>query len=189
MPNTAIQKSQLSKPMSNYSKEEPPRILVTIASKHGSTEEIGKVIGQRLQDQGFVIEIRSIKEAPDPSPYAAVVVGSAVYAGSWMKPAHMYILRNAPQLANRPIWLFSSGPIGTHPEPQKQEIMHMNEYIQRTKCVEHKVFNGSIAAEKLSLAEKLVVKALKVEYGDYRDWKVINSWAQSIARHLQNAHT
>lgn len=161
------------------------RILITVASKHGSTEEIGDSIAQTLLEKGFLVDVLPLQEASEFSLYDGVIVGSAIYAGNWMKTAHTFITNNAEELASRPVWLFSSGPIGTHPEPEHQEIMHMNEYMQRTKCVEHRIFSGSISADKLSLAEKLVVRALKVDYGDYRDWDEITKWARSIARHLK----
>jgi menaquinone-dependent protoporphyrinogen oxidase len=48
--------------------------------------------------------------------YDAVVLGSAVYLGNWMKPAKEFAVREAAALAAVPVWLFSSGPIGSPPE-------------------------------------------------------------------------
>ena len=39
--------------------------------------------------------------------------------------------------------------------------------------------------QKLNLAEKLIVKALKAPAGDFRDWEAIIPWAQSIAAELK----
>ena len=43
---------------------------------------------------------------------AAVVLGSAITAGSWMKEAVEFVHRLAEPLAERSVWLFSSGPLG-----------------------------------------------------------------------------
>ncbi len=45
--------------------------------------------------------------------YDAFVVGSAVYAAHWQKEAAAFVQRNRTVLATRPVWLFSSGPLGT----------------------------------------------------------------------------
>jgi len=46
-----------------------------------------------------------------------VVLGSAVYLGQWMKPARELAERSAGAIASRPVWLFSSGPIGEPAKP------------------------------------------------------------------------
>lgn len=167
--------------------DEPSRILLATASKHGSTEEIGTKVAEILSRKGYHVDTISVDEDANISAYDVVIIGSAVYAGSWMRQADQFLRHNADDLAARPIWLFSSGPVGDDANPDTQEIMHMNEYMPLTKCVEHKIFCGNISADKLSLAEKLVIKTLKVQYGDYRDWDEITKWARSIARHLQKA--
>jgi menaquinone-dependent protoporphyrinogen oxidase len=48
----------------------------------------------------------------DLGPYEAVVLGSAVYAGSWMKDAVSFAERHGDALARMRVWLFSSGPLG-----------------------------------------------------------------------------
>jgi menaquinone-dependent protoporphyrinogen IX oxidase len=50
--------------------------------------------------------------------YDAVVLGSAVYAGHWLKPAREPVGRLGTFLADRPVWLFSSGPVGDPPKPE-----------------------------------------------------------------------
>lgn len=165
--------------------DEPSRILIVTASKHGSTEEIGAKISEVLTRRDYHVDTISVDEDANISAYDVVIIGSAIYAGSWMRSADTFLRHNADDLAARPIWLFSSGPVGRDADPDSQEIMHMNEYLALTRCVEHKIFCGSISADKLSLPEKLVIKTLKVEYGDYRDWDEITKWARSIARHLR----
>jgi hypothetical protein len=54
---------------------------------------------------------------PRRRPYDAVVLGSAVYAGHWLKPARALADRCAAALRARPVWLFSSGPVGDPAKP------------------------------------------------------------------------
>ena len=80
-----------------------------------ATIEITEQIAAALRDQGVQTDVRLVGEVDLVDDYAAVVLGSAVYAGHWLKPAHAFARRMASPLAARPTWLFSSGPIG-HPD-------------------------------------------------------------------------
>ncbi len=46
--------------------------------------------------------------------------------GHWLKPAKQFVERHAAALDKRPVWLFSSGPIGEkavgEPQPEPKEI-------------------------------------------------------------------
>jgi menaquinone-dependent protoporphyrinogen IX oxidase len=57
--------------------------------------------------------VQSAKHADDPVGYDAAVIGSAAYYFHWMKPATEFVCRNRDTLTSRPVWLFSSGPLGT----------------------------------------------------------------------------
>ena len=77
------------------------RVLVTAATKHGATREIAQVIGDALRDQGLdptVIEPEQVDTVDD---YDAVVLGSAVYAGHWLKPAKQLVDRCGGALTGR----------------------------------------------------------------------------------------
>ena len=88
------------------------KVLVTAASAHGSTAAIARAIGNELTAQGFAVtalppeQVRSIEE------YDAIILGSAVYTGHWLKPANDFAAMFSEELAAKPVWLFSSGPVG-----------------------------------------------------------------------------
>ncbi len=88
-------------------------ILVVYASKHGATREIAERIAERLTAGGRPAEARSVHEVDDPARYDAFVIGSAAYSMHWMKEAAGFVRRNRTLLADRPVWMFSSGPLGT----------------------------------------------------------------------------
>jgi menaquinone-dependent protoporphyrinogen oxidase len=88
-------------------------ILVAYASKHGATREIVERIAQTLTTAGQEAEARPVREAQDLDGYDAVVIGSAAYHGHWLKEAVEFVRRNQAILTDRPVWLFSSGPLGT----------------------------------------------------------------------------
>ncbi|TQE36357.1 flavodoxin, partial [Streptomyces ipomoeae] len=43
--------------------------------------------------------------------YDAVVAGGGLYAGRWQKHARRFLRRHRRDLAECPLWLFSSGPL------------------------------------------------------------------------------
>ena len=88
------------------------RILVAYATKYGATTEIAEKIGQVLQEAGLPTDVQNVQEVNDLTSYGAVVLGSAVYIGSWRKEAAKFLQDNEQALAERPVWLFSSGPTG-----------------------------------------------------------------------------
>ncbi len=86
------------------------RLLVAYATKYGATAEIAEKIGAVLHEEGFHVDVMEAAEVRDVVPYVAVVVGSAVYAGSWRKEAAELLTQHAGELAERPVWLSPAGP-------------------------------------------------------------------------------
>ncbi|HZD18800.1 MAG TPA: flavodoxin domain-containing protein [Actinomycetota bacterium] len=160
------------------------RVLVTAASKHGSTEEIARVIGEVLAGEDHEVTVLAPQEVGDVDAYDAVVLGSGVYAAHWLKPALELVERSAEALAARPLWLFSSGPVGDPPKPEEDPV-DIEEVLERTQPRDHRVLAGRIDKKRLSFPEKAIVMALKVPEGDFRDWDEIRGWAAKIAGALR----
>ena len=93
------------------------RILVTAASRHGSTLEMASALGKALTDIGLEVEVKPMHELDGVAGFNAVVLGSAVYMGRWLPEASDFVQRHAVELGARPVWLFSSGPVGS-PDPK-----------------------------------------------------------------------
>jgi menaquinone-dependent protoporphyrinogen oxidase len=173
------------------------KVLVSAASKHGATagiaEELGKALDEALQERGIgssgeVVDVRPAEEVSSVEDYDAVVLGSAVYAGHWLKPARELTERQANGLAGRQVWLFSSGPIGEPPKPEEEPV-DVAEIMEATGAREHRIFAGKIDRGRLGFAEKAVILALRAPEGDFRDWEAIRQWAEGIADTLQTGVT
>lgn len=164
-------------------------ILVTYASKYGSTAEIAEKIAEVLRKGNLEVSILAANEVGDVSSYDAVVVGSGVYAGHWLKDAVTFLESNENILATTPVWIFSSGPTG---EGEPVEIMHgwrfpeaQQSTISHIKPRDIRLFHGKIDSHKLHLGDRLIVKAVRAKEGDFRDWEMISAWAKQIATELQ----
>jgi menaquinone-dependent protoporphyrinogen oxidase len=154
-------------------------VLVVYASKHGATREIAERVAQTMAAIGQQAQARPVTAAGDLTGYDAFVVGSAVYMGHWQKEAAEFVRRNRAVLAGRPVWLFSSGPLGTEPADAQGRDLTIHPRG-------HRVFFGVLAPGRLGLGERAIRKlpagrALLPE-GDFRDWAQIEAWARDIAR-------
>ncbi len=167
------------------------KVLVAYGTKYGATAEIAGRIGEVLEKAGFTVDVLSAERVADISSYDAVVLGSAVYAGSWRKEAAKLLTAQESVLAERPVWLFSSGPTGVGDPVELLNGWRLPDALrpvaERIKARDIAVFHGVIDMQKLSLPERLLIKGIKAPAGDFRDWPAITAWAENIARALQSA--
>lgn len=172
------------------------RTLVAYASKYGATEGIAQRIGTVLQDKGLEVEVRRCEDLDDVSGYDAYIVGSATYEFNWRKAARRFVRRNVDELAAHPVWLFSSGPVGTEQvDKNGQDVLTAAEPKQFSTYADllhprgMQVFRGAFDHEKLRGSDRFFawMPAIRdiLPQGDFREWPVIESWAASIADELQ----
>ena len=162
------------------------RVLVAYASKYGATAGIAERIGEVLRRQRVQADVVSAEHAGDLTPYTAVVVGSGVYAGNWLKGAAAFLTCHEAELAARQVWLFSDGPTG---EGDPVALMKGWRFPQSLQPVADRIrprdialFHGALDPAKLNWAERLILRAIRAPVGDYRDWPAIEAWAEAIAK-------
>ena len=162
----------------------PPRVLIVVASRHGATRQIAEALRRTLRAAGLDAEVEETGGSADPAGYEAVVLGSAVYYGRWLASARAFAERHASTLADRPVWLFSSGPVGDPPKPDGDPAdLDAVRFI--TGAREHAVFGGRVDRHLLGMRERAVTRIVGSDEGDFRDWEDIASWADAIADELR----
>jgi len=164
------------------------KVLVAYASKYGATEQIAEKIGEVLCQAGLNAEVLSAEDVKDPIVYQAIVLGSAVYIGKWRKQASKFLKENEQILAERPVWLFSSGPTG---EGDPVELLQgwtfpdaLQPIANRIQPRDITVFHGDVDMEKVNFIERAMIKNIESPVGDFRDWESISAWAKAIANAL-----
>src|SRR3954468_19030656 len=130
-----------------------PRVLVVVASRHGATAEIADALARGLTGAGLAAVAVPAQQQCDPAPFDAVLLGSAVYAGRWLEPAREYAARYAGTLRTRPVWLFSSGPIGEPPFPP-DEPHAAPPLAALTSARGQRVFPGRLDPARLTFGER-----------------------------------
>jgi len=160
------------------------RVLVTYASKHGSTAQVAERIALTLVGSGAKVDVLPMRDVRDVAGYEAVVLGSSVYFGKWLAEAVRFADQNRTTLAARSVWLFSVGPLGDQPRSDPAEIVRLMTSI---RAVDHHLFAGALNVSELSLLERVIVKGVKAPTGDFRDRTEIDSWGTTIARQLSSS--
>jgi menaquinone-dependent protoporphyrinogen oxidase len=175
------------------------RVLVAYASKYGATKGIADFLGEKLRSQGLQAEVMPAASVKDASGYDAFVVGSALYMFHWMKEAKQFVSKNRALLSARPVWLFSSGPVGTKGVDAKGNDLlevsgpkELEELQAMARPRGHRVFFGALDGSRLTgatgffyrMARRSEAARESMPEGDFRDWKLIEAWAAEIAGSL-----
>ena len=182
------------------------KVLIAYASRHGGNRGIAERIGKVLAGEGLLEPtVASVEEDPDPSLADACVLGSGVYMGSWLKEGIDYGWRHSGVLAERPVWLFSSGPLSgpTKSVPVADPLTDAlgpaegpgsgghRKVVALSAALhprDHKVFLGAYDPKDppKTMPERLLrmLPASKdiLPVGDFRDWDAIEAWAREIAK-------
>jgi menaquinone-dependent protoporphyrinogen oxidase len=161
------------------------KVLVVVATSHGSTWLIGEAVRDELAATGITAHLSEPELVDDIGPYDAVVIGSAVYAGRWLAQAKKFANRFERELLGKHVWLFSSGPIGDPAKPTQPPADAL-ELARRLGAKDHQVFEGRLERDLLSLAERAVVRVVGATNGDFRPWVAITMWTRRIAASLNS---
>lgn len=101
--------------------------------------------------------------------------------------------RFAPALSQRPVWLFSSGPVG---DPKRKLVQKMTadprelpHLLALTNAREHRIFAGKLIGKGLRGPQLLSLLLFRGIEGDWRDWAEIGRFAAAIADALDATTT
>lgn len=158
-------------------------VLVAYGTTNGSTAQIAEAIVDVLRKDGLTADTLPARSVASVSSYDAVVVGGGLYAGRWHKDARRFVRRHGRALAERPLWLFSSGPLDPSaserdipPVPGVQKVM------TRLDAREHITFGGCLEEGAKGWVAGMILRSGKG--GDFRDFTAIEEWAGRVAAEL-----
>lgn len=155
-------------------------IYVITATRHGSTREIGAAIARRLRERGHDAVAIDATDARGLDADSAIVLGSPIYMGRWLKSARTVMDALVAEPAGRLIFTFTVGPLGDPPVPVDAKP---EDEVERfcARAISNRMFVGRLDRLKLGRMERLAAGAVKAPDGDYRDWPAIAAWADEIS--------
>jgi menaquinone-dependent protoporphyrinogen oxidase len=170
----------------------PNKILVTYASRNGSTAGVAEAIGNTLSECGAQVEVRPMQDVTDLAPYGAVVAGSAIQGGAWLPEAMQFVRTHQAALAQKPFAAFlvcmtMSMKNGKYQQAVAEWLKPVRVLVQP---IAEGYFAGALDISKVpSLGDRLKFR-LSVQLGvwsedDHRDWSAIRTWASTLAVMLQ----
>lgn len=165
------------------------KILVTYASKLGSTSEIAHEIGKVLRNQ-HTVDIFPVKSVRTLEPYQAVVVGSAIRVESWLAEAIEFVGEHQAELQSLPTAFFSVCMI-MHEDNMTTRAKvreYMTPVLQLVTPDEIGYFAGKLDYNRLSLVTRQIAQERDDPEGDLRDWDKIRNWAHNLSDVLKMAH-
>ena len=163
------------------------KILVTYATRTGSTAGVAEAIGQTLAENGVAVEVRPMEAVTDLASYQAVVAGSAIQDKQWLPEAMDFLRAHRTTLARKPVATFlvcmtlaiSDGKY------REQVADFMQPARSLVNSVSEGLFAGMLDISKVpSFRERLMFRLSVIfrvwSEDDHRDWDAIRAWAKDI---------
>jgi len=164
-------------------KENMKKVLVTYASKYGSTGGVADAIGKELCTKDVAADTVLIKNAVNISSYQGVVIGSAIYMGNWMPEAVDFVKKNRNILRQVPVAYFLVCMTLSQPteENRTKVLSYMDPLLKAVpeiKPIGIGTFARALDYKNLSWLNKKILKSKGSPEGDFRDWNAIRAWAR-----------
>ena len=161
------------------------RVLISYASRCGSTGGVAEAMGQVLCGMGASADIRLVGNVNDLSSYHAVIVGSAIRRGKWLPEAVGFVKHNQDILGRLPIAYFVVClTMKDNTAENRSTVMAYLDPVHKEAPKIHPVavglFPGAINFSKLSFVDKTRLKAKGATEGDFRDWPAVKTWASAV---------
>ena len=164
------------------------KILVTFASRAGSTAEVAKAIGKTLSDGGAQVDVLAMREVQDLAPYRAVVAGSAIRKSKWLPEAAEFVQAHHGALSQKPFAMFTVciTLAMSNGDPYRSAVSGWVAPVRaQVKPVSEAFFAGLLDFGKLPLNWDTPMLRAAVAFGifprgDHRDWNAIRAWAKDL---------
>ena len=170
----------------------PNKILVTYATRGGSTKGVANAIAETIADNGVEVDVLPMQEIDDLSDYIAVVAGSAIQMDQWLPEARDFMERHQSQLSQKPFAAFLVCMALALKDDDKTKAT-VSSWMQPIRDIVEPVSEGHFAGA-LNLSEirglgfqvlaRLGILIGFWSEGDYRDWKAIKQWAKELPAKL-----
>jgi len=159
-----------------------PIVLVTYATRAGSTMEIARTIALELENRDFTVDISPIERVTSLEEYSHVVIGSAIRMGTPLREVTQFITDHFSEFRSIPLAFFAVylQHDGEDETSRKARLAYLDPIRSQIRITHEAYFTGVYDPAKVSPIERLMGKMVKTPVGDFRDWEAISNWGQSI---------
>jgi menaquinone-dependent protoporphyrinogen oxidase len=163
------------------------RILVTYASRTGSTAGVAEAIGKTLAQGDAEVDVVAMNEVKSLAPYGAVVAGSAIQGGKWLPEAMAFVQAHRAELAQKPFaaFLVCMTLAMKRGDYREQVATWLDPVCAMVRPVSKGLFAGALDISKVpSWGDRLKFRVSVLlgvwSEGDHRDWGAIEAWAEGL---------
>lgn len=164
------------------------KILVTYASRTGTTAETAEAVAKTLAECGVEVELLPMQQVQALEQYRAVVAGSAVRGQRWLPEAMQFLREHRAALAARPFAAFTVCITLAMPGAEKYRpgvLEWLAPVRALVRPLSEGLFPGKLDFDKLplnfdTLKLRATVAAGVFPRGDHRDWQAVRTWAESL---------
>ncbi len=169
-------------------------VLVTYASRYGSTAEVAEGIARELGASYGCVDVAPVQRVRDLRPYRAVVLGSAVRSQRWLPEALAFLSAERASLRLRLFACFSVCGLlrwntSEHQALAKQPFQQARLLVPEIRPLSVEAFAGRVPNGTSGNGQRLIAGQTVLEPGDWREWDAIRAWAQKVAGLLQALST
>jgi menaquinone-dependent protoporphyrinogen oxidase len=164
-----------------------PIVLVTYATRYGSTEEVAQAVADTLRDKGVAAEIQPARNVRSLERYGAVVLGAPLYMGRMQKDARRFLAAHRKALTEIPVALFVLGPARKEEKDWAGARTQLNKELAKFPWfspVRQEILGGKFDPMKLGFFFRLIPALRKLPATDVRDWTAIKAWASELTTTL-----
>lgn len=183
----ALYQPAVDQPSTQYGeKTMEKRVLVAYATKAGSTAEVATKIGEMIAKQNTSVDVLPIAKVGDISQYQAVVLGSVIRMGRVLPEVQKFVETHQAVFSQKPLSVFITCMTLQEDTPAKRQevVAYLDPLRAVVKPASEGLFAGVMNPNKVNLIERLMMSAMKVPQGDFRNWDEITAWAQAVPTSL-----
>jgi menaquinone-dependent protoporphyrinogen oxidase len=167
-------------------------ILVTYATRYGSTQEVADAVAAALREGGLGVDVQPVRAVRTLEGYGVVVLGAPLYIGRWQKGTHSFLARHRKALRQQPVAIFTLGPIREDEKQWRMVRAQLEKELAKHPWLSPlavELFGGKYDPAMLRFPDNVIATSpgtplYQTPASDLRDWAAIRAWAGGLAQTL-----
>jgi menaquinone-dependent protoporphyrinogen oxidase len=170
-------------------------ILVTYATRYGSTQEVAEFVAAALRGHMFDVVVAPMRDIESLEEFEAVVMGVPLYIGRWANDAKRFLLRFQVELMQLPVACFTLGPTDKNEKSWEEVRTQLEQELARYPWLSPlscELFGGRFDPAALRFPDSLLAllpasPLHNMPASDVRDWTQIRAWADKLVAQLEKS--